>query len=458
MRNGSRQKVLFTTYSVNLATDIRSNLKLICTPDEFNAIDVINLDKIVSALFREKGYADTIWYDGTYEHGESLDDVWRQAIDAVGSQAPAGLGPSFFKDEWSQVLVPQQVSSAAQYLHTLRKGRGTRLSRAQKIGVWQVIEAYQRLMRARNACDIDMAMQNALSLLANASEPKRYAHVVVDEGQDFSTPAYRVIRALVSEHDNDIFIVGDAQQRIYGRRAVLSKCGIRIQGRARKLQINYRTTEEIRAAADRIFLSSGPDVAQSVFDAVLNRAAGQESPTLFDDLNGEKTDSNDSRSLINGPVPEARKFASTSEEMNAVRQWIFDLCGERSESASDDESEKIGGADPRNICIAVRTNRLVQQWRQFIEDELPYGAYALGRGEEDRQKTGIRIATMHRVKGLEFDYVIVADVTEGICPPKTALQSVSFDKAALHELIKQERSLIYVALTRARKQALLVGC
>ena len=94
--------------------------------------------------------------------------------------------------------------------------------------------------------------------------------------------------------DNDIFIVGDAQQRIYGHTAVLSKCGIRIQGRARKLRIKYRTTEQIRSAADSIFRSSGADVADSVFAAV--RGIGDASPaTTFDDLDGRGSPTGDSR-------------------------------------------------------------------------------------------------------------------------------------------------------------------
>lgn len=455
---GSRQKVLFTTYSVTLATDVRSNLRLICTPEEFNAIDVINLDRLISRLFKDRGYTTAIWYDGSPDTGKKLEDVWRQAIEAAGSQAIAHLGPSFFMDEWSQILVPQQISSVAQYLHVLRKGRGTKLSRAQKIGIWHVVEAYQRLMRDRNAFDIDMAMQNAVSLLSDSHETKRYAHIVVDEGQDFSAPAYRVIRALVDEHDNDIFIVGDAQQRIYGHKVVLSKCGITIQGRARKLRINYRTTEEIRRTADRIFLSSDLDVAKSVFAAVLGETSTQSTPTIFDDLNGEETESNDSRSLISGPIPEAKRCASTDEEKHVVAQWIFDRCGEWVDSAEDGESDASGIVDPRNICVVVRTNSLVQRWRDSLDNELPYGVYVLGRDEEDRQKPGVRIATMHRVKGLEFDYVIVADVTEGVCPPLSVMSRISSDPVAQNELVKQERSLIYVALTRARKQAFLVGC
>jgi len=37
---------------------------------------------------------------------------------------------------------------------------------------------------------------------------------------------------------------------------------------------------------------------------------------------------------------------------------------------------------------------------------------------EDRSIPGLRLATMHRVKGLEFDYIIIAAVNDGIIPLK----------------------------------------
>ena len=298
LRSGSRQKVLFTTYSRNLATDIASNLKLICTPDEFNTIDVVNLDKLVKDLLTGHGYSGEIWYDGSPDHGNDLDAAWRKAITSIGVN-DSKLTVSFFKSELSQVIVPQQVRNAADYMRVLRKGRGTKLNRAQKLAVWKVVETYRRIMQANDAYDVDTAMQNVVSLLTQGDMPRKYAHVVVDEGQDFSTPAYRVIRALVDEGDDDIFIVGDAQQRIYGHIAVLSKCGIRIQGRARKLRINYRTTEQIRSAADSIFRSSGANVADSVFAAV--HGIEDASPaTTFDDLDGGESPTGDSRSLMSG--------------------------------------------------------------------------------------------------------------------------------------------------------------
>lgn len=449
LRSGSRQKVLFTTYSRNLATDIASNLKLICTADEFNTIDVVNLDKLVKDLLTGHGYSGEIWYDGSPD----LDNAWRKAIASIGVNDPK-LTVSFFKSELSQVIVPQQVRNAADYMRVLRKGRGTRLNRAQKLAVWQVVETYRRIMQTNNAYDVDTAMQNVVSLLTQGDMPRKYAHVVVDEGQDFSTPAYRVIRALVDEGDNDIFIVGDAQQRIYGHTAVLSKCGIRIQGRARKLRINYRTTEQIRSAADSIFRSSGADVADSVFAAV--RGLEDASPaTTFDDLDGEESPTGDSRSLMSGPVPETQRFASQSDEMDAVREWIYGLCG-TAENMDGDDSE-VERIDPRNVCVVARSRYCIDQWREALNNGLPYGVYQLGGDVENRQRQGIRVATMHRVKGLEFDYVVVVDVNDGVCPPKPALQSAGADPVALNEIYKEERSLIYVAMTRAKKGVLLTG-
>ena len=76
-----------------------------------------------------------------------------------------------------------------------------------------------------------------------------YRAVVVDESQDFHPEEWKLIRALVPAGANDLFLVGDAHQRIYGRKVVLSRCGIATQGRSSTLRINYRTTEQIRAWA-----------------------------------------------------------------------------------------------------------------------------------------------------------------------------------------------------------------
>jgi superfamily I DNA/RNA helicase len=90
----------------------------------------------------------------------------------------------------------------------------------------------------------------AATLMANSSTESAYSAIVVDETQDFGPQALRLIRAIVPGAPNDLCFVGDGHQRIYSRnRAAMSRCGIDIRGRSKKLYLNYRTTEQIRLQA-----------------------------------------------------------------------------------------------------------------------------------------------------------------------------------------------------------------
>ena len=67
-------KILFTTYTKNLAEDIKDNLRKICSAEEMKRIDIINLDAWVSNFLRRQGYEYQIVYD------EEVDKAWRDAI------------------------------------------------------------------------------------------------------------------------------------------------------------------------------------------------------------------------------------------------------------------------------------------------------------------------------------------------------------------------------------------
>ena len=71
-------------------------------------------------------------------------------------------------------------------------------------------------------------------------------------------------------------------------------------------------------------------------------------------------------------------------------------------------------------------------------------------------KKGIRIGTMHRIKGIEFDYIIVSSACKGILPPSHLMQSADTPIDQKH-LLQKMRSLLYVSITRARKSVLITG-
>ena len=77
-------------------------------------------------------------------------------------------------------------------------------------------------------------------------------------------------------------------------------------------------------------------------------------------------------------------------------------------------------------------------------------SYAIKRNKiEDRSHDGLRIATMHRVKGLEFKYVFITAVNNRIIPLQSAINNT--DAISKAESIASEKCLLYVAMTRAQK-------
>ena len=138
-------------------------------------------------------------------------------------------------------------------------------------------------------------IRDARSLLELKKPALPYKAIVVDEAQDFHAGEWRLLRAIVPNGPNDLFLVGDAHQRIYGQKIALRACGVNVQGRSSRLRINYRTTEEIRAWA-------------------MAMLAGVE----FDDLDGGKEEETGYKSLLTGPRPEVRHFGTRPEELEYV--------------------------------------------------------------------------------------------------------------------------------------------
>ena len=402
------EKILFTTFTRNLAEDIKSNLRKICNPDTMKKIDVVNIDAWVNDFLKSNNYNYKIIY------GKELDDIWKLAFTVMSDEVD--VNEEFYKDEWEQVIVPNEITNKKEYLKVGRIGRGVRLDRKARSIVWEVFEEFKSIMADKKVRDNSTAMMEARLILENHGSILPYKAVIVDEGQDLGAQTYKLIRAIAGqEHSNDIFIVGDTHQRIYSNnKVVLSKCGINIRGRSSKLKINYRTTEETRNWAFK----------------VLNNIS-------FDDMDEGKDDSKNYKSLVHGPKPSVKLFNDIDKEIEYIVKEIKDL------------NDK--GVELSNICVVARIDKQIEMYREHLRD---YGikSHKIKRKEaENRSINGVRIATMHRVKGLEFDYIFLVGINENIVPYKKAIGS-DIDKTSRNEKIINERSLLYVAATRAKKE------
>lgn len=392
-------RILFTTFTRNLAQNIEANLQNLC-PDLLKRIEVVNLHRWAVNFMRSQGLAFDI------ATREEVDGCWRNAFSAVGSDP---WGESFFRQEWTDVVQTYGVSSKADYLRVSRRGRGVRLTRKERVRVWELFEEFQRNLKELGKVEWLAVIRQTRQYLARKANILPYRAVIVDETQDLHPEELKLIRQIVPEGGNDIFLVGDAHQRIYGRPVVLSHCGINVVGRARKLKINYRTTEEIKN--------------WSV--AVLR---GQ----LVDDLDGGvDTHNRGYRSLLTGTPPVVRNFPMLADEITFLTDKLPQLTGE------------VGA---ETVCVVARTHR------QLLEDYLPaiekagIPALYLQQETEDTTASGVRVATMHRVKGLEFNHIIIVGANAEYLPLVYVLSSEGDDP----ETIMRERCLLHVAATRAR--------
>jgi len=402
--------VLFTTFTRTLADDIRTQIAQIASPEERSRIEVTNIDQWALGLLRRFGYRPQPLYD----EGKRR-ELWKRAMTRCPDEIE--LPESFFRAEFERVVLPSGCDTAEQYMHASRIGRGRAMSRAQKRELWPVFAEYRAQLRAANLREPEEAFRDAAALLKREKMPLGIRAIVVDEAQDLSAAALELLRVAVPEAPNDLFIVGDAHQRIYRHKVVLSQVGIQVRGRSRKLRINYRTTDEIR-----------------------RWATAQLAGCSIDDLDGQPDSLVGYKSLTHGDAPIVIASTSRAEE----RKSILDVLRRLAES-------KI---EPRSTCLVLRRNEEASEYATWLESE-GIAVLQLTRIDgDDNDKPGVRVATMHRVKGLQFDAVIIAGYQGA--DHYAELFADDGDAGVMVDIETSERCLLHVAATRA-KRALIVS-
>jgi superfamily I DNA/RNA helicase len=402
-RTPAGQKVLLTTFTRNLASDIEQNLKTLCEPEVLKRLEVTNLDAWVHGYMRKKKLEHRMVYD---RKQEGAAQAWQSAM-AVRDTS-LDLPNDFYEQEFEQIVLAQGITTLEEYRIARRIGRGVVLSRSKRDAVWPVFDEYRGQLASRKLKDVNDAYREVAHMLTTGRQASTsYSGIIVDESQDFGPQALKLIRAMVPSGPNDLFFVGDGHQRIYNRnKAAMSQCGIDIRGRSKKLYINYRTTDEIRRQA--VALLEGVEI---------------------DDLDNGQDESQRYRSLSHGPVPSVLHVDGLEKAFIEILQFLQQ--GHHSEEAHPGltycviaSSEKTRDALAKQLQAAgVRTINITAQSNHTDERNVVY------------------MSTMHRAKGLEFDCVAVV-------APQSYLSEKSKES--------NQRQLMYVALTRAKRGAVLV--
>jgi superfamily I DNA/RNA helicase len=218
----------------------------------------------------------------------------REAASAVEGHT---FGLHFLLTEWEQVVDAWQLESWEAYRDVARLGRKTRLSEAQRTVLWSIFERVDAGLRSRKLITSAKLFTSLATAIAK-SKNFVFDFAVVDEAQDISVAHLRFFAALGGGRPNSLFFAGDLGQRIFQQPFSWKALGVDIRGRSRTLRVNYRTSHQIRAQADRLL---GPEVM---------------------DVDGNAENRSDTVSVFNGPPPMVRALNDESEEIKTVGIWI----------------------------------------------------------------------------------------------------------------------------------------
>ena len=397
-------RVLLTTFSDILANALATQLRRLvqAEPSLGERLEVQAIGKVGLRLY---GPAKLV-------SSSQLQTLMRDASKAEPSHK---FTLPFLLAEWSDVVDAWQVRSWEEYRDVKRLGRKTRLPEGQRKTLWAIFErVIAALVSAKLVTESQLFSRLAEKVAAMKHPPFEFA--VVDEAQDLRVGHLRFLAALGADRPNALFFAGDLGQRIFEQPFSWKALGVDIRGRSRTLQVNYRTSHQIRMQADRLL---GPEVS---------------------DLDGNTDARGGTVSMFNGPPPLVQGFGSEADESAAVGAWL--------------SSRRAEGVTPGEMAVFVRSEEQLERAKAAVTATgMPMRVLD---DKVETQSTQVTISTMHLAKGLEFRVVAVMACDDEVIPLQSRIESIA-DTADLEEVYLTERHLLYVACTRARDQLLITS-
>ena len=427
---GLEPRILLTTYTRNLADDLRRQVAQLEPRLPFTeklsepGVMVSGLDRVARMILQQAGARispiaqEVIGQPRGRVLTYPRENVWQEVLTLMGDELPEGLrSADFLESEYELIVLPQRVTTLKQYLRVRRPGRGVALDRSKRAAVWKAMERYRDRSADLGVTSFDEQLALAATWLdkeAALGTPRPFRHVLVDEAQDLTPAHLQLLRALVEPGPDDLFLAEDSHQRIYGKKITLSHYGIQVRGRSRRLTRNYRTTRQ------------NLDVAFGILD-----------PGTYEDMEGQ-AEEHHYVSPRSGPEPLLLHATDRADELSKAAElltvWL----------EQDRDSEDSA---PESIAILVRDryqrDAVVNGLAQHGVEMRAVDREAAGRGRPV-------VMTMHRAKGLEFRKVLLFDVSKNAIP--RPLRDQQYSDADRDDALLRERSLLYVAATRARDQ------
>jgi superfamily I DNA/RNA helicase len=312
--------------------------------------------------------------------------------------------------EWAKARLVAPASFAA----TAQQAGRDLPADAEAIGA--LYARYEDEKRRRRLVDFDDLLARYADALETddrfgAAQRWRWQHLFVDELQDVNPLQCRLLLALLGDNE-DLFVVGDPNQAIYGWNGAdpgfLADFPQRWpRAEVVRLDDNHRSSPQVVAAAA----------------AVLGRQAGNTT------VRSSRPD---------GPLPDLRSYPSEEAEAAGVASGLLEAHA-RGRSWEDMAVLARTNAQLSVVSGALARAGVPSRAMTPLEDEeLADGAPPVPLGTE-----AVTVCSFHRAKGLQWPAVWVCGLEAGLVPIAYAVSPPA---------LAEERRLLYVALTRAERE------
>lgn len=311
--------------------------------------------------------------------------------------------PVQFFDEEFQWIQGHGIANHQEYMETERIGRSVaRVQRGDRADLFDLYTLYlsyrEQAGKFHDWSDLATAVHTELQ---SDLTQRRYRHVVIDEGQDFSPEMLRSLAAAIPS-DGSLTFFGDTAQQIYGHRMSWRTAGL-ADPRICQFRDNYRNTRQISGLALALAgMPCFPDVADLV------------EPTS---------------PLAEGPQPALVRLPSQSNERDFTVRRAIEHARTGTAAVLFRTRAQEQGLSTRFPISATRLHRDLNQWP--TGPSLFYGTY-------------------HAAKGLEFDTVFLPFLSDEYWPPLEDVEHLGEQEAAA-----RNSRLLYVGITRAKSTLVL---
>lgn len=408
IKNNKSIRIGFFTYANTLTKYSKDLIDQIMCDDEYS--DMITISTFHAYAWKLMKDVDLTHYKTIY--GSLGETILKKSIakhkENNKKNRVYDLDLEFWIDEIAWIK-GKRILNRDQYINGDRTGRGSsvRLNKNAKEVVYDIFEAYNKALKRGRYIDFNDVSNIVLDKVDLIPESDKFDYVLVDEAQDLSYSQLALLKSISKE---SIIIAADHAQKIYKNSFSWSDLGINVRGNASKtLNKSFRSTKQIMELAYSLINNNkshkGKDTEYTM-------------PILPND---------------DGEIPVIFKCKNKTEEGKVLISLLKEL--------NDDETV---------IGIPYRTKKE----RSFISKVLKEEGIKFEEVDKENRwnllEPGVKLVTMHSAKGLEFDIVIMPMVNQGIIPK----EADSDDSDA--GFLEGERSLLYVAMTRARNELYLL--